>query len=386
MARADPSLEGGGRRIFMAMSDKERQAKRRAALKAAGRPAKSRGRLAVLLGDAVTPSVTPSAVTPSTVTPSVTPSAVTRKSRIRPAYVAEHVVPRVRAAVNGSGKLPDRTTVIKIIGDLYPNAKEAALKAYDRALPRHILDRCVPLTRQWGDRRLDAAPEEAYYLICDLITLAAPDCLDRLSKFFDSLEQQWGGENKFDQLLKLREKLKADRRDWPKRRPQRGNSAAIVEAILALMRRNPKRCWTTSDLAGRLGKSVKAIWHLTSEMCDRHLIVVVDKGRGLLALREAGIPITKSVGGRIIEKLDALPEMRFSPLARAIGIEPAAMSTPVQTLRRIGVLEPPDRHADPNKRAPLRLSADARAKIGRRETIRDRRGFILWAPADAGQN
>jgi hypothetical protein len=29
MARADPSLEGGGRRIFMAMSDKERQAKRR---------------------------------------------------------------------------------------------------------------------------------------------------------------------------------------------------------------------------------------------------------------------------------------------------------------------------------------------------------------------
>jgi hypothetical protein len=137
----------------MAMSDKERQAKRRAALKAAGRPAKSRGRLAVLLGDAVTPSVTPSAVTPSTVTPStvtpsVTPSAVTRKSRIRPAYVAEHVVPRVRAAVNGSGKLPDRTTVIKIIGDLYPNAKEAALKAYDRALPRHILDRCVPLTRQ----------------------------------------------------------------------------------------------------------------------------------------------------------------------------------------------------------------------------------------------
>ena len=52
------------RRIFMAMSDKERQAKRRAALKAAGRPAKSRGRLAVLLEDAVTPP----AVAPSTVT------------------------------------------------------------------------------------------------------------------------------------------------------------------------------------------------------------------------------------------------------------------------------------------------------------------------------
>jgi hypothetical protein len=121
-------------------------------------------------------------------------------------------------------------------------------------------------------------------------------------------------------------------------------------------------------------------------MCDRHLIVVIDKGRGLLALPEAGIPMTKSVSGRIIEKLDAAHEMRFSPLARAIGIEPTTMSTPVQTLRRIGVLEPPDRHADPNKRAPLRLSADARAKIGRRETIRDRRGFILWAPPDAGQN
>jgi hypothetical protein len=396
-------LRAGGRRIFMAMSDKERQAKRRAALKAVGRPAKSRGRLAVLLGEAVTPStVTPSAVTPSTVassvtpsvvtlstvTPSVTPSAVPPKSRIRPAYVAEHVVPRVRAAVNGSGKLPDRTAVIKIIGDLYPNAKEAALKAYDRALPRHILDRCVPLTRQWGRRRLDAAPEEAYYLICDLITLAAPDCLDRLSKFFDSLEQQWGGENKFDQLLKLREKLKADRRDWPKRRAQRGGSGATVEAILALMRADPKRFWTTSQLARKLRKSIKVIQHLTSDMRARGLIARADHGRGLLCLPAHGLEIRKSVSGRIIEKLIPVAEMRFSAVARAIEMEPPAISTPVATLRRIGVLEPADPNgpSDPRKRTPLRLSADARDKIARGQVIRDRRGFILWAPADAGQN
>ena len=170
-----------------------------------------------------------------------------------------------------------------------------------------------------------------------------------------------------------------------KKKQEGGNSPAIAEKILALMRRNPKRFWTTSGLAHKFGKSVKAMRHLTSHMCERGLIALVDEGRRLWALREASIPTRKTVSGRIIEKLIAVEEMRYSALARAIGVDPPAMSAPVQSLRRNNVLEAASRHPDPNKRPPLRLSADARAKIERGEVIRDRRRFILWAPADVGQ-
>jgi hypothetical protein len=171
----------------------------------------------------------------------------------------------------------------------------------------------------------------------------------------------------------------------PRGRPQRGNSPAIAEKILTLMRRNPKRLWTTSGLAYKFGKPVKAMRHLTSNMCERGLIALVDEGRRLWGLQEASIPTRKTVSGRIIEKLIAVKEMRYSALARAIGVDPPAMSAPVQSFRRNNVLEAATRHPDPNKRPPLRLSADARAKIERGEVIRDRRRFILWAPADGGK-
>jgi hypothetical protein len=228
-------------------------------------------------------------------------------------------------------------------------------------------------------RRLDATPEETYTLVLDLLRLAGPN-RDRLVKRFASVEQQWGGEDKFSQALKLRDALKADPWVWPKRRPQRGHSPAIVEKILGLMRADVNRFWTNRQLARRVRRSYKSVWHITRSMCGRGLIVVVDEGKGLLALPEACVETRKSVSGRIIEKLIAAREMRFSPLARAIGIDPVAMSTPVQTLRRIGVLEAADSAANPNARPPLRLSAEARAKIARKETIRDRRGFILWTP------
>jgi hypothetical protein len=179
--------------------------------------------------------------------------------------------------------------------------------------------------------------------------------------------------------------IKAIGESLPRRRPQRGDSPAIAEKILTLMRRNPKRLWTTSGLAHKFGKSVKAMRHLTSHMCERGLIALADEGRRLWALREAGIPIRKTVGGRIIEKLIAVEEMRYSALARAIGVDPPAMSAPVRSLRRNNVLEAATRHPDTNKMPPLRLSADTRAKIERGEVIRDRRRSILWAPADAGQ-
>jgi len=179
--------------------------------------------------------------------------------------------------------------------------------------------------------------------------------------------------------------IKALGENLPGRRPQRGNSPAMADKILTLMRRNPKRFWTTSGLAHKFGKSVKVMRHLTSHMCERGLIALADEGRRLWALREAGIPTRKTVSGRIIEKLIAVEEMRYSALARAIGVDPPAMSAPVRSLRRNNVLEAAARHPAPNKRPPLRLSADARAKIERGEVIRDRRRSILWAPADAGQ-
>jgi hypothetical protein len=180
--------------------------------------------------------------------------------------------------------------------------------------------------------------------------------------------------------------IKAIGENRPRRPPQRGNSPAIAEKILTLMRRNPKRLWTTSGLAHKFGKSVKAMRHLTSHMSERGLIALVDEGRRLWAPREAGIPTRKTVSGRIIEKLIAAEEeMRYSALARAIGVDPPAMSAPVRSLRRNNVLEAAARHRDTNKRPPLRLSADARAKIERGEVIRDRRRSILWAPAAAGQ-
>jgi biotin operon repressor len=241
-----------------------------------------------------------------------------------------------------------------------------------------LQNRWFSLTRKWGERRSDIGLGDVYDVAFDLIELAGPSRFDRLGSWFDSIEQQWGGEDKYTQLLKLRDVVTS--LDFPKRRPQRGDSPAIAEAILALMRPNPKRPWSRPELAGKLDKSVKAIWHLTTEMCDRGLLDVVDQGLGLLALREAGITVKKSVSGRIIEWLIANHEGRFSVVARAIGIEPTAMSTPVQSLRGLSILEPADPHPDPNERAPLRLTADARAMIGQRETIYDRRGFVLWAP------
>jgi hypothetical protein len=272
----------------------------------------------------------------------------------------------------------DRKSVIKVVGSLYPMGKDAALKAYNRALPPK-LNRLISQTLQWGGRRLDATPEQASMIVLELIRLAGANH-DRLAKWFDSVERQWGGEDKFSQVLKLRDRLKADPLDWPKRRPQRGHSPAIAEKILGLMRANVNRFWTTRQLAGKVRKSIKVVQHITSDMRARGLIVVVDKGKGLLALPEGCTEIRKSVGGRIIEKLIGAQEMRFSTLARAIGIDPTAMSTPVQTLRRIGVLEAADSAAYRSARPPLRLSAGVRAKIAQKETIRDRRGFVLWAP------
>jgi hypothetical protein len=243
----------------------------------------------------------------------------------------------------------------------------------------------MPVARRWGGRKINAAPYEAYDAVRELIELYGPDRLDRFGKWLDSVDQQLGGEDKFTQFLKLRERLRRDPYDLPKRRIQRGDSAAIVEAILALMRRNPKRVWTTSEFADRFSKSVKAMWHLLSQMSDRGLIEVVDKGLGQWALCEARIAPKKTVSGRMIEKLYGVQEMRWSPLARAIGVDPAAMSTPAQSLRRIGILPPADRHPDPNKRAPLRLTADTRARMDRGEVICDRRGFVLWAPTETGQ-
>jgi len=62
--------------------------------------------------------------------------------------------------------------------------------------------------------------------------------------------------------------------------------------------------------------------------------------------------------------------MGFLALRVAVGSDIARL---VHTLRGNGVLA----SADPSRRAPVKLSADALGKIARGEPIRDRKGTML---------
>jgi hypothetical protein len=194
-----------------------------------------------------------------------TPAERMRALRVRNAAKRNALEPSVTAKRNATGigiarrafahvaklglPLDDRKAQIKVISEIYGEAgKEAALEAYDRAMPdRPHLNRWFSLAQQWGGQQFDT-----YDLVLDLIDLAGPSRFDRLGSWFDSIEQQWGGEDKYTQLVKLHDELGDDPQNFPKRRPQRGKSIAIVKGILVLMRRNPKRFWVTSELADKL--------------------------------------------------------------------------------------------------------------------------------------
>ena len=129
------------------------------------------------------------------------------------------------------------------------------------------------------------------------------------------------------------------------------------------------------------------------EMRIRGLIVRVDEGRGLLVLPTPRLQVRKSVGRQIIEKLIAAGDdgIGFVALRDAIGCN---ISHQVHDLRKIGVLAPsthagcwtrPEEEGPPIRLGtPVKLSADAIAKIARGQPIRSGRR-TLWAPTNAGR-
>jgi hypothetical protein len=104
----------------------------------------------------------------------VAPTAVGPSPTVRyPAGRAGDVPSKVWARLKQLGKPPtDRMTVIQIIREIYgDDGKEAALKAYDRAVPRRVVAERMPMARRWGERQIDAAPYEAHDAVRELIEL-----------------------------------------------------------------------------------------------------------------------------------------------------------------------------------------------------------------------
>src|SRR5258708_33216384 len=120
---------------------------------------------------------------------------------------------------------------------------------------------------------------------------------------------------------------------------------------------------------------------------------MVDEGHGRLAHPRPRLQVRKSVSRQIIERLIAAGDdgIGFDALRGAIGCN---ISQQVHDLRKIGVLAPsthagcwtrPEEEGPPIRLGtPVKLSADAIAKIARGQPIRNCRR-TLWAPTDAGR-
>ena len=279
------------------------------------------------------------------------------------------------------------------VGGVPPGPKLLAA-ARDRAVPR-IVDRWVFMVREWAGRQWDETPEAAYDLVYDVIAVAGPNRRKHLGELFDHLARQWGGgHQKLNSLRKYRDRMKAKPQYWPQLKPTRTTrSDARAAKVIALMQANLDRHWTVSQLARKLRTSIWTMHYLTMEMRIRGLIVRVDEGRGLLVLPRPGLQVRKSVSRQIIEKLIAAGDdgIGFVALRDAIGCN---ISHQVHDLREIGVLAPsthagcwtrPEEEGPPIwLGTPVKLSADAIAKIARGQPIRNGRR-TLWAPTDAGR-
>jgi hypothetical protein len=279
------------------------------------------------------------------------------------------------------------------VGDVPPGPKLLAA-TYDRAVPRTV-DRWVFMVREWAGRQWDDTPEAAYDLVYDVIAVAGPNRSMHLGELFDHLARQWaGGHQKLNSLRKYRDRMKAKPQYWPQLKPMRATrSEARAAKVVALMQANLDRHWTVSQLARKLRTPISTMHYLTMEMRIRGLIVRVDEGRGLLGLPRPYLKVRKSVSRQIIEKLIAAGDdgIGFVALRDAIGCN---ISHQMYDLRKIGVLAPsthagcwtrPEEGGPPIRLgAPVRLSADAIAKIARGQPIRNGRR-TLWAPTDAGR-
>jgi len=277
------------------------------------------------------------------------------------------------------------------VGGVPPGPKLLAA-AHDRAVPR-IVDRWVFMVREWAGRQWDETPEAAYDLVYDVIAVAGPNRSKHLGELFDHLARQWaGGHQKLNSLRKYRDRMKAKPQYWPQL-TRTTRSDARAAKVIALMQANLDRHWTVSQLARKLRTSIWTMHYLTMEMRIRGLIVRVDEGRGLLVLPRPGLQVRKSVSRQIIEKLIAAGDngIGFVALRDAIGCN---ISHQVHELRKIGVLAPsthsgcwtrPEEEGPPIQLGtPVKLSADAIAKIAQGQPIRNGRR-TLWAPTDAGR-
>jgi hypothetical protein len=298
----------------------------------------------------------------------------------------------VEAGLEARGlKQSDRKAVVKVIEKILPNLPkpyrelevEALRIGYYAALKSRPTqyDQWVFAVRQWGAQQWDATPEAPYDFVDELITIAGPTRAPRLDELFEHLKRQWGwdGRRRLTELRRYCDGMMGDPLYLPKLRlvrHTRGDDDAA--AILALMHADPKRLWTISQLAGRLRKTVATVHGRVTAMRRRGDIVRIDEGKGLLGAPRPGVEIKGSASRRIIETLVVAPDraMGFLALRAAVGTD---IARPIHTLRGNGALAP----ADPSRRAPVKLSASALAKIARGEPIRDRKGSILWAPLGA---
>jgi hypothetical protein len=296
-----------------------------------------------------------------------------------------------------------RKASTEAVDSILPHLPNPISKLRGRALERRYqrarntlppeYGRWVSLVRRWGDREWDSnldGPRDEVDAFIEIVGRRGGR--EGIAELFDHLSRQWAqGRQKLAWLRKYCERIKADPRYWPQRRPMRTTgSDAEAAAVVALMRAIPKTEWTVSLLAKRRRKSIYYMDHLTTEMRFRGVLVMVDEGRGILALPKAGLQIKKTVPKRIIENLIATPnhEMGHVTMRDVIGQN---IGHQVYQLRKLGVLIPsphagcwttPQNGGAPIRLGvPLRLSEDALAKIARGQPIRNRRRTI-WTPPD----
>jgi hypothetical protein len=255
-------------------------------------------------------------------------------------------------------------------------------------------DRWLSLARQWAGRRWDGKPEVAREFLDEwILVIAGETRAAAIGQLFDRVERQYGDRGKkFKQLLKYRDGMKADPVYWPRQPRPAERSNANAEAVMALMRADPSRAWTVSQLARKRRTTVKAMIHLTGVMRDRGDLMFKNVGEGLLVLQTSTVEVEQSDTQLTIGKLIAAPNgVELYALKSAVGM---ASDQPVRTLQAIGVVEPfelrerdrpvrDSRGRTKRKGALVKLTPHALTKIKQGQPIYDRRGAILWPPASA---
>ena len=265
-------------------------------------------------------------------------------------------------------KRTDTKTLPRPYRDMQSDTLGQSYRRAHKALPADY-HRRLSLVQRWGSRHREweTTPKAAREFFDDLIVTAGEHRIAALFGYIDHLERQrwcWKSAKVF-RLRSLLDTMKAyalkgDLLYSPMLMLRRGRTVstdAVAPAILRLMKADPERTWTLSQLASKLRKTRQTIYVVTMDMRLHGEIVLVDASRGLYALRNRGIEVKKSVSLRLIEVLLATSDgsMRFVALENAVG---SPIAAPLFRLRRTGVVQP----GDPHRRSPIRLSEDALAK------------------------